>query len=169
MKKVVNNHPHHSMKKAIKRWKKNQAKEWTTKEIGIQRYLNRIIPPLLVFIQQCEKRKTGRKEDREATVRRERGWRELNVKPQNKVGKGKELKRGERKLKRAGKQKVETVKTEGFKRYQLKGFGFGLYGVIKCIRSGLYGEDRAVKYFIFISILKLIKNYFKIVEKIQKR
>ena len=48
----------------------------------------------------------------------------------------------------------------------MKNFGFGLYGVIKCIRSGLYRRDRAVKYFIFISILKLIKNYFKIVEKI---
>ena len=35
MKEVVNNHPHHSTKKAIKRGKQNQAKEWTTKETGI--------------------------------------------------------------------------------------------------------------------------------------
>ena len=83
----------------------NQAKEWTTKETGIQRYLNQIIPSLPVFIQQCEERKTRRKEDRKATIRREKGWRELNVKSQNKVGKGKELKRGERKLKPCRKTK----------------------------------------------------------------
>ena len=35
MKEAVNNHPHHSMGKAVKREKKNQAKEWTTKETGI--------------------------------------------------------------------------------------------------------------------------------------
>ena len=91
--------------KGSKKRKKNQAKEWTTKEIGIQRYLNRIIPPLSVFIQQCEERKIRRKEDRGATVRRERGWCEVNVKRQNKVGKGKELKRGERKLKPCRKTK----------------------------------------------------------------
>ena len=42
------------------------------------------------------------------------------------------------------------------------------YGVIKCIRSGLYGGDRAVKYFIFISILKLIKTILKLKEKFRK-
>ena len=35
MKEAVNNHPHHSTEKAVKREKKNQAKEWTTKETGI--------------------------------------------------------------------------------------------------------------------------------------
>ena len=37
---------------------------------------------LSVFIY-CEERKAGRKEDREAAFRRERGWREVNVKPLN--------------------------------------------------------------------------------------
>ena len=37
---------------------------------------------LSVFIYY-EERKAGRKEDREAAIRRERGWREVNVKPQN--------------------------------------------------------------------------------------
>ena len=46
----------------------------------------------------------------------------------------------------ARKQKVEIVKTKGF---SWKGFGFGLYGGIKYIRSGFYGGDRAGKYFIF--------------------
>ena len=114
MKEAVNNHPHHSMGKAVKREKKNQAKEWTTKETGIQTYLNRIIQPLSVFIQQCEERKTGRKEDRKATVRREKGWRELNVKPQNKVGKGKELKHGKRKLKPCKKTKSSNRENKGF-------------------------------------------------------
>ena len=100
--------------KGSKMRKKNQTKEWTTKETGIQRYLNQIIQPLLVFIQQCEERKTGRKEDREATIRREKGWRELNVKPQNKVGKGKELKRGERKLKPCRKTKSSNCENRGF-------------------------------------------------------
>ena len=100
--------------KGSKKRKKNQAKEWTTKETGIQRYLNRIIPPLSVFIQQCEERKTGRKEDREATVRREKGWRELNVNSQNKVGKGRELIRGERKLKPCRKTKGSNRENRGF-------------------------------------------------------
>ena len=38
---------------------------------------------LSVFIYY-EERKAGRKEDREVAIRRERGWREVNVKPQNK-------------------------------------------------------------------------------------
>ena len=114
MKEAVNNHPHHSMGKAVKGEKKIQAKEWTTKETGIQRYLNRIIQPLSVFIQWCEERKTGRKEYKKATVRREKGWRELNVKPQNKVGKGKELKRGERKLKPCRKTKGSNCENRGF-------------------------------------------------------
>ena len=64
------------------------------------------------------------------------------------------------------------MKTKGFtKGFSWKGFGFGLYGGIKFIRSGLYGEDRARIDFIFISILnfKTDKNYFKIVGQIQKR
>ena len=39
---------------------------------------------------------------------------------------------------------------------------------IKCIKSGLYGGDRAGKYFIFISILKLIKTILKLQEKYRK-
>ena len=70
--------------------KKNQAKEQSTKETGIQRYLNSIIQVLLIFIY-CEESKTGRKGDREAAVRRERGQREISVKLQNRRwGKGKE-------------------------------------------------------------------------------
>ena len=105
--------PQHE-KGSKKRKKKNQTKEWTTKETGIQSYLNRIIQPLLVFIQQCEERKMGRKEDREAIVRREKGWSELNVKPQNKVGKGKELKCGERKLKPCRKTKSSNCENREF-------------------------------------------------------
>ena len=37
---------------------------------------------LSIFIYY-EESKTGRKGDREAAVRRERGWREISVKPQN--------------------------------------------------------------------------------------
>ena len=69
-------------------------------------------------------------------------------------------------------RKFETMKTKGFtKGLDWKGFGFGLNGGIKFIRSGLYGGDRARIDFIFISILnfKIGKNYFKIVGQIQKR
>ena len=85
-----------------------------------------------VFIY-CEERKRGRKEDRAATVRRGEKF------ATNK-------KWGDRKLK-PWKQRVSIE----------KGFGFGLYGRIKFIRSELYGGDRAENYFIFISILKLRK------------
>ena len=66
---------------------------------------------------------------------------------QNRATKGKE------------KQKVEIVKTKGF---GWKGFGFGFYGRIKFIRSVLYSGDRVGNYFIFISILKLIKPILKL-------
>ena len=46
------------------------------------------------------------------------------------------------------------MKTTGFtKGLDWKGFGFGLYGRIKFIRSGLYGVDRIKIYFRFIRIL----------------
>ena len=69
--------------KGKKKKKKNQAKEQSTKETGIQTYLNSPIQVLSIFIYY-EESKTGRKGDREAAVRRERGWREISVKPQNK-------------------------------------------------------------------------------------
>ena len=78
-----------------------------------------------------------------------------------------ETERGERgilncKAKGKEKQKVETVKTKGFRMgFGWKGFGFGLYGGIKFIRSGLYGGNRIGKYFIFSSILKLLKTILK--------
>ena len=62
------------------------------------------------------------------------------------------------------------MKAKGFtKEFNWKDFGFGLYGGIKFRRNGLYGRDRVRIYFIFISILKLIKKSFKIVGQIQKR
>ena len=66
----------------VKRKKKNQATEQSTKETGIQRYLNSIIQVLSIFIY-CEESKTGWKGDKEVAVRRERGWRDISVKPQN--------------------------------------------------------------------------------------
>ena len=39
-----------------------------------------------------------------------------------------------------------------------KGFGFGLYGGIKCIRSGLYGGDYGG--------IKMYQNYFKFMVEI---
>ena len=46
------------------------------------------------------------------------------------------------------------MKITGFtKGLDWKGFGFGLYGRIKFIRSGLYGVDRIEIYFRFIRIL----------------
>ena len=61
------------------------------------------------------------------------------------------------------KQKVEIVKTKGFtKGFGWKGFGFGFYGRIKFIRSVLYSGDRVGNYFIFISVLKLIKPILKL-------
>ena len=57
------------------------------------------------------------------------------------------------------KQKVEIVKTKGF---GWKGFGFGFYGRIKFITSVLYSGGRVGNYFIFISILKLIKPILKL-------
>ena len=83
-------------------------------------------------------------------------------------GKGKELKcreTGNWNCVTKGKEKQKSLKRED------KGFcfGFGLYGGIKFRRSGLYGRDRVRIYFIFISILKLIKKSFKIVGQIQKR
>ena len=75
-----------------------------------------------------------------------------------------ETERGERgiwnrKAKGKEKQKVEIVKIKGFRKgFGWKGFGFRLYGGIKFIRSGLYGGNRVGKYFIFISILKLLKT-----------
>ena len=59
-------------------------------------------------------------------------------------------------------KRFKPWKQRVLKGISLKGFGFGLYGVIKCIRSGLYGGNRAVKYFIFISISKLIKTILKL-------
>ena len=62
-----------------------------------------------------------------------------------------------------------TVKTKGFtKGLGWKDFGFGLYNGIKLIKSGFYGGDRAGIYFIFISILKLIKTILKLLDKYKK-
>ena len=61
-----------------------------------------------------------------------------------------------------GNKKFKSWKQRVLKGINWKGFEFVFYGVIKCIRSGLYGGDRAVKYFIFISILKLIKTILKL-------
>ena len=88
-----------------------------------------------------------------------------NVKPLK--GKRNELKCGEtgnwnRVTK--GKEKQKSLKRED------KGFcfGFGLYCGIKFRRSGLYGGDRAIIYFIFIRILKLIKIILKLLDKFRK-
>ena len=43
-----------------------------------------------------------------------------------------------------------------------------LYGGIKFRRNGLYDRDRAIIYFIYISILKLIKTLFKLYDKFKK-
>jgi len=56
--------------------------------------------------------------------------------------------------------KFETVKHKT-KTMEHK-FGFGLYGLIKAIKIGLYGGDRVVNYFIFISVLKFRKTIFKL-------
>ena len=59
-------------------------------------------------------------------------------------------------------RKFVTVKTQGFtKGLGWKDFGFELYNGIKLIKSGFYGGDRAVIYFIFINILKLLDKYKK--------
>ena len=55
------------------------------------------------------------------------------------------------------------MKTKGFRvDFNWKGFGFGLYGRTKLRRSGLYGGDRTEIYFIYISILKVIKIILKL-------
>ena len=55
------------------------------------------------------------------------------------------------------------MKAKGFiEEFSWKDFGFGLYGGIKFRRNGFYGRDRAKIYFIFISILKLIKTLLKL-------
>ena len=43
-----------------------------------------------------------------------------------------------------------------------------LYGGIKYVRSGLYDREKAVNYFRFISILKLIKTILKLFFKFRK-
>ena len=66
-------------------------------------------------------------------------------------------------------KKFVIVKTKGFTQgLGWKGFDFGLYGGIKLIRNGLYGGDRVGIYFIFISILKLIKTILKLLDKYKK-
>ena len=66
-------------------------------------------------------------------------------------------------------KKFVTVKTKGStKGLGWKDFGFGLYNGIKLIKSGFYGGDRAKIYFIFISILKLIKTILKLLDKYKK-
>ena len=42
------------------------------------------------------------------------------------------------------------------------------YGGIKYVRSGLYDREKAVNYFRFISILKLIKTILKLLDKFRK-
>ena len=65
--------------------------------------------------------------------------------------------------------KFVTVKTQGFTMgLGWKDFGFELYNRIKLIKSGFYGGDRAEIYFIFISILKLIKTILKLLVKYKK-
>ena len=49
-----------------------------------------------------------------------------------------------------------------------KGFGFGLYGRIKFIRTGFYDRDGIGNYFLFISILKLRKTILKLYDKFRK-
>ena len=49
-----------------------------------------------------------------------------------------------------------------------KGFVFLFYGGIKYVRSGLYDREKAVNYFRFISILKLIKTILKLLDKYKK-
>ena len=68
------------------------------------------------------------------------------------VGKVKEFETVQQKERK--NRKFETMKTKGFtKGLDWKGFGFGLNGGIKFIRSGLYGVDRTGIYFRFIRIL----------------
>ena len=75
-----------------------------------------------------------------------------------------------------GRQEFETVQQKKRKNRKLKPWkqrvsqsisvekvlDLGFYGGIKVIRSGLYDGDRAENYFIFISILKLIKIILKL-------
>ena len=72
-----------------------------------------------------------------------------------------------------GRQEFETVQQKKRKNRKLKPWkqrvsqsisvekvlDLGFYGGIKVIRSGLYDGDRVHNYFIFISILKLIKLF----------
>ena len=66
--------------------------------------------------------------------------------------------------KRKGKTESWNKENKGFhKRVSVeKVLDLGFYGGIKVIRSGLYDGDRVQNYFIFISILKLIKTILKL-------
>ena len=90
-------------KKKIKQKNRVRQEERETGS-GIQRYLNSIIQVLSIFIY-CGESKTGRKGDREAAVRRERGL------LQNGETETERLERG---------MKVVTVKTEFQKGFHLK-------------------------------------------------
>ena len=72
--------------------------------------------------------------------------------------------------KRKGKTESWNKENKGFhKRVSVeKVLDLGFYGGIKVIRSGLYDGDRVQNYFIFISILKLIKTILKLEDKLKK-
>ena len=79
MKEAVNNHPHHSTEKAVKREKKIKQKNGPQKKLGFRDTSTKSSRLCQYLYSSVRRGRQRRKEDREATVRREKGWRELNV------------------------------------------------------------------------------------------